>query len=100
MGCSPREIKHGLERNKEYVSPTNSSGIEVTSILGDTVIHSDDIAWLQTEIKEPMIGLDMIEILDMGKYQEGSTYLLVADVVRGDGADNSVFHVLNVGKMK
>ena len=64
---------------------------------GDTVIHSDDMAWLQTEIKEPIYrtGYDR-NFWIWEKYQEGSTYLLVADVARGDGADNSVFHVLNV----
>jgi hypothetical protein len=43
----------------------------------------------------------MIEIFGYGRStKRATTYLLVADVARGDGADNSVFHVLNVGKME
>jgi hypothetical protein len=34
------------------------------------------------------------------KYNEENSYLLVADVARGDGADNSVFHVLKLETME
>ena len=34
------------------------------------------------------------------KYNEGNSYLLVADVARGDGADNSVFHVIKLETME
>ena len=66
---------------------------------GDTVIHSDDIAWLQEQITEPTYrtGYDR-NFWIWEKYRDGAHYLLVADVARGDGADNSVFHVLDVGK--
>jgi len=68
---------------------------------GDTVVHPDDIAWLQEQIKEPQYrtGYDR-NFWIWEKYQEGGHYLLVADVARGDGADNSVFHVLDVAKME
>ena len=68
---------------------------------GDTVIHPDDIAWLQEQIIEPTYrtGYDR-NFWIWEKYQEGTSYLLVADVARGDGADNSVFHVLDVNKME
>ena len=68
---------------------------------GDTVIHADDIAWLNESIKEPIYrtGYDR-NFWIWEKYQEGSTYLLVADVARGDGADNSVFHILKLETME
>ena len=34
------------------------------------------------------------------KYNEGNSYLLVADVARGDGADNSVFHIIKLESME
>ena len=34
------------------------------------------------------------------KHNEENTYLLVADVARGDGADNSVFHVIKLETME
>jgi hypothetical protein len=34
------------------------------------------------------------------KYQEGASYVLVADVARGDGADYSVFHILRLDTME
>jgi hypothetical protein len=68
---------------------------------GDTVIHPDDIGWIHTLIKEPVYrtGHDR-NFWIWEKYEEGSTYLLVADVARGDGADNSVFHILKLETME
>ena len=68
---------------------------------GDTVIHPNDIAWLQEQIVEPTYrtGYDR-NFWIWEKHEEGNSYLLVADVARGDGADNSVFHVLNVNTME
>ena len=68
---------------------------------GDTVIHPDDIAWINENIKEPQYrtGYDRNYWI-WEKYQEGNTYLLVADVARGDGADNSVFHVIKTETME
>ena len=34
------------------------------------------------------------------KYQEGASYVLVADVARGDGADFSVFHIIRLDTME
>ena len=34
------------------------------------------------------------------KYNQENSYLLVADVARGDGADNSVFHIVKLETME
>jgi hypothetical protein len=68
---------------------------------GDTVIHPDDISWVNSNIKDPdyRVGYDR-NFWMWEKYNEGSTYLLVADVARGDGADNSVFHIIKLETME
>jgi hypothetical protein len=68
---------------------------------GDTVVHPDDIAWINANIKEPdyRTGYDR-NFWIWEKHQEDATYLLVADVARGDGADNSVFHVIKLETME
>ena len=68
---------------------------------GDTVIHPDDLTWIHKCIKDPdyRTGHDR-NFWIWEKYQEGNTYLLVADVARGDGGDNSVFHVLKLETME
>ena len=68
---------------------------------GDTVIHPDDLAWLNSCSKEPIyrVGFDRNFWL-WEKYQEGSTYLMVADVARGDGTDFSVFHIIKLETME
>ena len=68
---------------------------------GDTVIHPDDMQWLFENIKEPIYrtGYDR-NFWIWEKYTEGVSYLLVADVARGDGADYSVFHIIRLDNMK
>ena len=68
---------------------------------GDTVIHPDDLTWLHKLLKEPdyRTGHDR-NFWIWEKYNEGNTYLLVADVARGDGADNSVFHIIKLETME
>ncbi len=68
---------------------------------GDTVIHPDDIAWINANIKEPdyRTGYDR-NFWIWEKHIEEASYLLVADVARGDGADNSVFHVIKLETME
>jgi hypothetical protein len=68
---------------------------------GDTVIHPDDMQWLFESIKEPIYrtGYDR-NFWIWEKYQEGASYVLVADVARGDGADFSVFHVIRLDTME
>jgi len=64
---------------------------------GDTVIHPDDLAWINEIIKEPSYrtGYDR-NFWIWEKYDSNASYLLVADVARGDGKDNSVFHVIKL----
>ena len=68
---------------------------------GDTVIHPDDLAWVGSNFKEPdyRVGYDR-NMWIWEKHNEGNTYLLVADVARGDGADNSVFHIIKLESME
>jgi hypothetical protein len=67
---------------------------------GDTVVHPDDMQWLFETQQEPQYrtGYDR-NFWIWEKYVEGASYLLVADVARGDGHDSSVFHVLRVDTM-
>ena len=67
---------------------------------GETVIHPDDIRWLFENIKDPLYktGYDR-NFWIWEKYQEGASYVLVADVARGDGTDYSVFHILRLDTM-
>ncbi len=68
---------------------------------GETVISADDLEWIHNQQTEPLYrtGYDR-NLWIWEKYQDGGSYLLVADVARGDGADSSVFHVLNVSTME
>lgn len=67
---------------------------------GDTVIHPDDLVWIKDNVKEPnyRAGYDR-NFWIWEKYEENCSYLLVADVARGDGLDNSVFHVIKADTM-
>jgi len=68
---------------------------------GDTVIHPDDLAWINTNICNPTYrtGYDR-NFWIWEKYDENSEYLITADVARGDGADNSVFHIIKLNTME
>ena len=68
---------------------------------GDTVIHPDDIAWMEMNLKDPIYrtGYDR-NFWIWEKYDPEAQYLLTADVARGDGADNSVFHVVKLNTME
>ena len=68
---------------------------------GDTVVHPDDLAWVLSCCKEPTyrVGFDRNFWL-WEKYQEEFTYLMVADVARGDGTDFSVFHIIKLETME
>ena len=106
--CLPWDVHP--ERNHEWFEKEtkNMSRRQIAQELecnfntsGDTVIHPDDIAWLNQTIREPVYrtGYDR-NFWIWEKFEEGNTYLLVADVARGDGADNSVFHVLKLETME
>lgn len=65
---------------------------------GHTVIEGDILQWyLQTTVQEPVEkrGFDAnLWIWEQPDYTK--TYIVVADVARGDGADYSAFHVIDV----
>ena len=84
---SRREIAQELECN------FNTSG--------ESVIHPDDIAWIESTVCEPKYrtGFDR-NLWIWEQYQADCSYLLVADVARGDGADYSVFHVIKLETME
>jgi len=68
---------------------------------GDTVIHPDDLAWIAGNVKDPIYrtGYDR-NFWIWEKFDANNKYLLTADVARGDGADNSVFHVIKLNTME
>jgi len=68
---------------------------------GDTVIHPDDIMRIKENLTEAKykVGFDRNTWI-WEEAQEGHSYLLVADVARGDGADSSTFHVFKLQTME
>lgn len=71
------------------------------NMSGETVIHPEDIEKMESTILEPpyRTGFDRnFHIWE--NFQPESSYLIVADVARGDGSDYSAFHVIDVTKME
>ena len=68
---------------------------------GETVIDGGDIQYLKKNIQEPKYrtGLDRNYWI-WEEAQPGNSYLLVADVARGDGADSSTFHIFKLETME
>jgi len=68
---------------------------------GETVIHPDDLERLVNGSVEPTYrtGFDR-NLWIWQNYMPGATYLLVADVARGDASDFSVFHIIKVDTME
>jgi hypothetical protein len=68
---------------------------------GETVIDGDDIQRLKKTISEPKYrtGVDRNYWI-WEEFKPENTYLLVADVSRGDGADFSVFHIFKLETME
>lgn len=75
---------------------------------GDTYVTADDIAYLQSQVKQPiMTGADFSmckspdhrppyrDIWVWEKPIPGTKYILSADVARGDAKDFSTFHVIS-----
>jgi len=71
------------------------------NMSGETVIHSDDMARIKEGLTDPKYktGFDR-NFWIWEEYQPGSTYLLVADVARGDDKDSSVFHIFKLETME
>tara|TARA_R100001015_G_C4634218_1_gene200305 strand:- start:3874 stop:5463 length:1590 start_codon:yes stop_codon:yes gene_type:complete len=98
------------DRDKEwFVKETrNMSRREIAQELecnfntsGESVIHPDDIALIEQNVTDPKYrtGFDR-NLWIWEQYNPECSYLLVADVARGDGADYSVFHILNLDTME
>jgi hypothetical protein len=84
---SRREIAQELECN------FNTSG--------ESVIHPDDIAWIEGLVCDPKHRTSFDRNLWIWEeYNPECSYLLVADVARGDGADYSVFHIVKLETME
>jgi len=68
---------------------------------GETVIHVDDIDWLDEQVREPKIktGMDRNYWI-WEKPDDEKEYLIVADVARGDGADHSTIVVFDQEEMQ
>jgi len=68
---------------------------------GETVIDGDDIQRLKDATQEPKYrtGVDRNYWI-WEEFNQENTYLLVADVSRGDGADFSVFHIFKLETME
>lgn len=68
---------------------------------GETVITPGDIVRLKELICEPKYKTWIDRNYHVwSEFQNGGSYLLVADVSRGDGKDYSVFHVFDVKNME
>ena len=68
---------------------------------GETVINGDDILKIKENIKDPQYKTWVDRNYYVWKpYETGGSYLLTADVARGDGKDFSVFHVIDVKNME
>lgn len=68
---------------------------------GETVMHADDINKLKKLIVEPKHRTWIDRNYHIWKeYENNGSYLLTADVARGDGRDYSVFHVLDIKNME
>ena len=68
---------------------------------GESVIHPDDIGRLEQGACEPKYktGFDR-NLWIWEEYQGENSYLLVADVARGDGKDFSVFNIIKLETME
>ena len=68
---------------------------------GETVIYGEDITKLKKLIEDPKYrtGFDR-NFWIWEEFKPESTYLLVADVARGDGKDSSVFHIFKLETME
>jgi hypothetical protein len=71
------------------------------NMSGETVIHPDDLTWIENTIKEPLYrtGFDR-NFWIWEKAVDGCNYLLSADVARGDGKDSSTLHVIKLETME
>ena len=98
------------ERNPEWrEQQTKDLGIRAAaqecdcdfSTSGNTVIEPEILNWYQLEtVREPIERRDIGQVYWLFDYPDPmKTYMVTADVARGDGADYSTFHVMEVDTM-
>ena len=71
------------------------------NMSGETVFHPDDIKLMEEVAREPKhkTGFDR-NLWIWEEFNAGSSYLISADVARGDGKDHSTFHVFKLETME
>ena len=71
------------------------------NMSGETVFNPEDMVLISSMIKDPIYktGFDR-NVWIWEKAIDGESYLLSADVARGDGRDYSVFHVFKLSTME
>jgi len=68
---------------------------------GETVINPEDIIRMKVDLSEAKYKSYVDRNLHIWKpYEAGGSYILTADVARGDGKDFSVFHIIDVKNME
>ena len=68
---------------------------------GETFIFSEDLIRLEKQIKQPIERTNFDRNLWIWKYPvRGATYILAADISRGDSVDFSAFHILRIDTQK
>ena len=71
------------------------------NVSGETVIHPDDIQWYLERTCSPEYRTGFDRNYWIWKQHEAEKpYLIVADVARGDGKDNSAFHIFELETME
>ena len=71
------------------------------NMSGETVFHQEDLEIIEAGLTEPKYktGFDR-NFWIWEEFQPGCTYLIAADVARGDGKDYSAFHVFKIETME
>jgi len=67
------------------------------NMSGETVFHPEDMEFIEASICDPKYktGFDR-NLWIWEEYKQGSSYMMSADVARGDGQDYSTFHVFKL----
>ena len=67
------------------------------NMSGETVFHPEDMENISLELEDPKYktGFDR-NLWIWEEYNPGNSYMLSADVARGDGQDYSTFHIFNL----
>ena len=70
------------------------------NVSGETVVHADDLTWYLEKATDPKYRTGMDRNLWIWEeYDPAKSYLISADVARGDGADNSAFHIFDLSDL-